>query len=522
MKSGRSSSDRAVRRTGARRLAAAAGGLALAAALTLGARAQVIPPPPPNPGDEPPPAPAPKTVAPAQRRATCPRCGYQCDPDWHYCVACGWDMTRLVGAAEEERLQAVARGTVRLVIGGKPYRHATAFAYGETKFFLTNARNLVGAVESHLKAMTFDNHEHPVTIYGYDLPSGVGLIKVEDLSIPALATAAVPAPPDSTWAVCYPVSFEDDLVTYLPVSLHRGQLTATGQSGTFLVSFENLLRTDHTIESGCSGGPLVDSRGRVVGMILDSPDDGITYALPLEGLDPIVASLRAAERPKRPYFGFGLVAPDERRRAKFGLDASATRPMIGYLISGSPAERAGLLPGDQLVAVGDARVATVWDAGRRLLASTPGGAGVPLTILRGAAERVLTIAPIQRPSRVMLAPIDEIEEALEANIHEATEGPTAKRGLIISDLVRGGRGERDHFKNGDTILEADRRPVRTRDAFNEIIRTRFKSMFDAMSPAEWRYASSYRVELEVRTEWKDRVTHPYVNLFPDVLAPPVY
>jgi S1-C subfamily serine protease len=522
MKSGRSSSERAARRVLRRRLAAAAGGLALAAALTLGPRAQAIPPPPPNPGDEPPAAPAPKNVAPVKRRAICPRCGYACDPEWHYCVACGWDMTRLVGSAEEERLQTVARGAVRLVIAGKRSRHATAFPYGETKLFVTNARNLVMENESYLKIMTFDNHEYPATVVGYDLPTGVGLIKVADVSIPPLQTAAAPAPPDSTWAVCYPVSYEDDLVKYLPVSLHRGQLTATGQSGTFLVSWESLLRTDHTIESGCSGGPLVDARGRVVGMILGSPDDGITYALPLDGMDAIVASLRAAEKPKRPYFGFGLVVPDERRRAKFGLDASATRPMIGYLTPGSPAEKAGFLPGDQLVAVGDARVSTVWDAGRRLLATMPGSAGVPLTILRGAAEKVLTVAPAERPARVLLAPIDEFEETLEANIQEVTDAASGKRSLTISDLVRGGRGERDHFKNGDTILEVDRRSVRTREAFNDVIRTRFKTTFDDKNSVDRLYASSYVVEIEVRTDWKDRVTHTYVNLFPDILAPPVY
>jgi len=108
MKSGRSSSERAARRVLVRRLAAATGGLALAAALTLGPRAQAIPPPPPNPGDEPPAAPAPKSVAPMKRRAICPRCGYACDPEWHFCAACGWDMTRLVGSAEEDRLQTVA------------------------------------------------------------------------------------------------------------------------------------------------------------------------------------------------------------------------------------------------------------------------------------------------------------------------------------------------------------------------------------------------------------------------------
>jgi len=311
---------------------------------------QALPPPPESLEATPTPAPVPKSSGP--KLLTCPRCGYLCDPAWHYCVACGWDMTRLIGEAEESRLQAIARASMGVIVGGRRNRYSTAFPFGGPGLWLTNARFLIGADESKLRVRSYNNREYPASIVGYDLPSGVGVLKADIPAVPSIQVAqTVPAPPESSWAVCFPVVFEDDVVRYLPVSLHRGHLTATGQAGTFQVSFENLLRTDHSIEDGCSGGPLVDSRGRIAGMILGSPDDGITYALPLDGLQDIVASLVRHEQPVRPFFGIGLSAPDERRRAKFGLDAGAGKPVISYLIPGSPSVQAGLRPGDLLLQV---------------------------------------------------------------------------------------------------------------------------------------------------------------------------
>ena len=479
----------------------------------------MLPPPPENPEE----TPAPPPKSPAARVLTCPRCGYRCEAGWHYCVACGWDLTRLVGEAEETRLQAVARASVRVTVGGRPNRHATAFPFGGPGLLLTTARVLIAADETSVTLMTFNNREYPASIVGYDLPSGVGLLKAEIPGVPPTEIApGAPSPPEPAWAVCYPVAFEDDVVQYLPVSLHRGQLTASGQTGTFFVSFENLLRTDHAIESGCSGGPLVDSRGRVAGMILGSPEDGLTYALPLEGLQSIVATLSRRARPERPFFGIGLVTPDDRRRLKFGIDSQASQPLIAYLIPGSPAAKAGVQSGDRLLAVGEEKVVTVWEAGRRLLAAAHGGPGVALTLARGGSERQVTVQPAKRPDRILLDPVDEIQESLEATLEEVSSGPGAQLGLRITDLARGGRGEKRRYRKGDVIVAVDGKSVKSLRAFADFIRMKFKEIFAEGAPTGREYASSYLVTLEVRTEKQEKVTRRYVNLFPDHLAPPVY
>jgi S1-C subfamily serine protease len=482
-----------------------------------------IPPPPDNPSAPGEQEREEKRLDRTPKLVPCPRCGYLCQEGWHYCISCGWDRTIPVGGDEERLLQSIARASVGVTVGGRPNRYATAFPFGDTGLLMTNARVLIGAISSSLKLRTFNNRIYSATVVGYDLPSGVGLLKadVPDLPEIELAPEAL-VPPEPTWAVCYPIVHEDDIVRYLPVSLHRGRLTATGQTGAFYVSFENLMRTDHAIEEGCTGAPLIDSRGRLAGMILNSPDDGITFASPLEELRSIAATLARDERPVRPYFGIGLVATDDRRRAKFGLEPGTTGPLVAYVIPKSPAEQAGVQPGDILLTIGEKAVTAVREAGRRLLGATPDDSGVTLEIVRDGAERELTVQPLTRPRRVLLDPIDEIQESLEANFEETAKGKGTPAGLRITDLVRGGRGEKARYKKGDIIVSVNKKSVKNFQTFNDIIRKKHAKIFAGDVKKDRLFSSSYHLVLGIRTADRKKATRDYVNLIPDFLAPPVY
>lgn len=523
MKFGRSSSERPGPARPRRRVAAfLLGAVGCGAVVTL-LRAQAIPPPPPNPGDAPKPSTRPAPPKPAAPKwAACPRCGYLCDVAWHYCIHCGWDRTRLTGTSEEQNLLGIARASMRVTVSGRPNRHGSAFPY-PGGFMVTNARLLVGAVEDNVRLSTWDNQEYVATIVGVDLPTGLAVLKTDKPAGAEIPFApSTPVPPESTWAVCYPIVREDDVVRLIPVSLHRGRLTATAQSGTHYVSFEDLLRTDHAIETGCTGGPLIDSRGRLAGMVLDKTDDGLTYALPLERLRPVLDTLVKGETPKWPYYGVGLVTADERRQKKFKIDSGVDHPVVGYLISGSPAAKAGVQPGDILTAVSGEPVATVWDAGSRLLAGKPGGAAVRLTLRRGAEEKSIEIAPVERPVRVVLEPFDELEETLEANLRPTSADGGKGHGLVVRDIVRGGRGEKSLYHDGDVITAIGSKSVDTPEDVNKVVRTQVPEIFTDSPRKDRRYASSYVTRIEVRSEGEEKETREYVNFFPDILAPPVY
>lgn len=501
-------------------------------------------------GPAPPALPPEGAARPATAQRICPRCGYRCDGTWRHCASCGWDLRTLTGPEAARRLEAISRSVVGLVVvkddlnpkellptdlqrlitryrlmDFKPGRHkafATAFSYGGPGLFVTSARVLERASAPQVR--TYNNRLVAAEILGYDIPSGIGLLRADlQGSAPLQPAESEPATGEGAWAICYPVAMEEDLVHYLPQSLHRGRITATGQSGTSLVAFENLLRTDHTLPGGCTGGPLIDLRGGLAGTLLGGPSPSLAYAVPAGDVGPMVEIMSHKTRPQRVYFGMGLVAPDDRQRARFGLEPAVTQPLVAYVVPGSPAESSGVRPGDIILAVRGQKVATVAEAGARLLAASPGSPPLGLTLLRAGQETDAAVAPGTRPDRILLDPVDEIREALQANLVEVTTGPTSRHGLLIKDLVPGGRGAEAGYKNGDTIVRVYSRHVRRFDTFRDIIRSENGHIFGEMDGQKGTVASSaYIVPLEVRTEDGKPERRTYFSLLPDLLAPPVY
>jgi S1-C subfamily serine protease len=483
---------------------------------------------------------APEAAAEAMRSPECPRCGYRCERPWKYCPSCGWDLEIPVGEAATQLLETVGRSVVGVIATfpkdvdpdlemlikkyhvkvlnepGQTRAFATAYRLGGAGLFVTSAHLLEGA--SGIQVRTFTNQILPASIVALDVPSGVGLIKA-DLAAAALRPGEGP-PGDGAWVVCMPVTIEEEpinLVRYWPQSLHRGRITGTGETGTGLVTYEDLLRTDHSIPSSCQGGPLLDLRGSVRGLIAGSPDTGLSYAVPVGAVVEVADLLARNERPPRPYFGMGLVAPDEWRRTRLGIPADERHAVVPYVIPGSPAERAGVRPGDLLVQVDGEEAPGVGPAGRLLLKSRAGGPPVRINVRRQGASLEISLAPVDRPARIFLAPIDELREGLEASLEEVTTGPTSQHGLRIADLVSGGRGDKSGYRRGDLIVAVNDRAVRRFDTFNEAVRTERRSFFanEAGRPI-------YVLSLDVKADGKDRESRRYRSVFPGTLVPPVY
>lgn len=496
------------------------------------------------------PMPAATEAAPAAEtsvRSTCPRCGYRCDPGWRFCASCGWDLGILVGEDAQQRLEALTRSTVgvtvlkrrrdlsdvlsprdfqrarRYLSGaiGRRKSWATAFPLGRPGIFVTSARVVAQAEQVTLR--TAGNLEYPARILATDPASGIGVIEAEvPGTAPLVRSRRDLSLPEDLYAVCYPVASDEELVRYLPVSLHRGQATASGQSGTYMVPLENLVRTDHSLPQGCLGGPLIDLRGEVAGMILGSLDTGIAFGVPIGDVHGVVETLSKGTVPERPYFGIGVVAVDERRRARFRIEGTAAHPLVGYLIPGSPAEQSGVRPGDYLAAIEGERVATVSEAKSRLMRASPGGAAVTLTLLRGGQEVGVAVPPGIRPERILLDPVDELQESLETNLTEVVSGPTVQQGLRLTDLVRGGRGEKDDYKSGDIITAVEGKGVRRLETFRTVVRLAKAHVFGEVTEGGDKDFLTYFLSLEIRSADGEKGRRTYFNLFPESLAPPVY
>ncbi len=160
---------------------------------------------------------------------------------------------------------------------------------------------------------------------------------------------------------------------------------------------ERLIQADVTLYPGFSGGPLVDAAGRVVGLNTSRLDRGVSVAIPSDTVQGVVQAILTQGRVKRGYLGVST----QPVPLPAGLAQSAgLAPGSGLLIvgvePGGPADQAGLMLGDLLIALAGQRVQDAEDL-QGLLGPERVGAPTQVRILRGGQLRELTVTIGERP-----------------------------------------------------------------------------------------------------------------------------
>ena len=117
-------------------------------------------------------------------------------------------------------------------------------------------------------------------------------------------------------------------------------------------SLDNYIQTDAAISFGNSGGPLINSRGEIIGInaAVSRQANNIGFAIPINQARAILPQLKAQGRVSRGYIGVALRDVDPDLQASLGLDAREGA-LVQDVTAGSPGARAGIKPYDLIVAV---------------------------------------------------------------------------------------------------------------------------------------------------------------------------
>lgn len=205
----------------------------------------------------------------------------------------------------------------------------------------------------------------------------------------------------SAYAIGSPWGLDQSLTTGVISGLRREMPTTRGHEVT------NMIQTDAAIYPGNSGGPLLDSAGRLIGVIavsyrLDVPNSALGFAIPVDAVSRIVPELIAKGR--IPTAGIGIVPADDAAAAPGGIDGVA----IARVRPGSPAERAGLrgmnadtgTQGDVITAANGVPVRTPFDLTKALERVGIGGT-IDLTVRRDGktATTAVNIVDVGQPPR---------------------------------------------------------------------------------------------------------------------------
>jgi S1-C subfamily serine protease len=300
--------------------------------------------------------------------------------------------SRTVVAAVARAAPSVVHVAVRL--SGRRRRGeggGSGFVLTPDGFVVTNSHVVHGASERRVTLA--DGSEWAARLVGDDPGSDLALLRIE-------APELVPIPRGDSRALRVgqlvvalgsPYGFRATATAGIVSALGRSLRTASGR----LV--DDVIQTDAALNPGNSGGPLVDHTGAAVGVNTAAilPGQGVCFAIPLRAAERVAAALIREGRVRRARIGIGAeTVPIPRALARHHRLAAGTGVKVLSVESGAPADAAGVLRGDVIVALDGAPVADADDL-QRLLAEAAIGRPVALGLLRLTERRELSVMPAE-------------------------------------------------------------------------------------------------------------------------------
>ena len=247
-----------------------------------------------------------------------------------------------------------------------------------------------GNAGGEIQVTLADGSSVPAEVLGDDPPSDLAVVRFateEEPTVATLGEAGDLVVGQLVVAIGNPLGFQRSVTTGVVSAVGR---SIRGESGRLI---ENVIQTDAAINPGNSGGPLADASARVVGIntAIIGGAQGIGFAVPVSGsFRRVVFTLVTEGRVRRAYLGVVV----ESRQARGGFEGGAG---VRTVAPNSPAERAGVKPGDVIVGLGGERVRSNDDLLNQLDGSAIGH-DAPLRVLRGSRELTLTVRPQEQPT----------------------------------------------------------------------------------------------------------------------------
>ena len=254
-------------------------------------------------------------------------------------------------------------------------------------YVLTNSHVVERANEIEVNLM--DGSTFSAQNVGSDPATDLAVVRVGSSGLPAaqLGDSATLRVGQLVIAIGNPLGFQSTVSSGVISALGRA---LRSQSGRLI---DNVIQTDVSLNPGNSGGPLVDSRARVIGIntAMMSMAQGIGFAVPIDTAKWVVSELLTRGKVRRAYLGLaGQARPIGRRVQRYFELPIASAVEVASVEPSGPAHKAGLLARDLIVMVNGHSISSVDDI-HRLLIGQAAGTIFNVTILRGGQRRELQV-----------------------------------------------------------------------------------------------------------------------------------
>jgi serine protease Do len=352
----------------------------------------------------------------------------------------------------------------------------SGFVWSSQGIIVTNNHVVEGA--SRITVNFSDGTQVPAKLIGVDPDSDVAVLRVEanNLLAAPIGTSADLLIGETVVAVGNPFGLSGTVTTGVVSAL--GRSVPSKEAGR---TFTDFIQTDASINPGNSGGPLLNIEGKVIGIntMIYANAQGIGFAIPVDRAKKVIQDILRYGQVHSAWIGAvtATITPEEARRT--GLRASRGA-LVARVIAGSPAQAAGLRPGDIITAVAG-RPIDSREAFSTLTATVAAGQPLSLTVSRDGSTKSVSVRPTEAPNDLGLRILHEIAGLTVIDQNHA---------VVIDDVARGSRGENIGLSQGDVIVGVNGNEITSVKVLNQALTQSAERSSVVLQVARGRYIYS--------------------------------
>ncbi len=249
---------------------------------------------------------------------------------------------------------------------------------------------------------------------------------------------------------------------------------------------EGFIQTDAAINPGNSGGPLINVDGEVIGIntAIIMGAQGLGFAVPINQAKWVMDQILKYGKVKRSKIGVYIQPLTPELAKHFGVKKGV---LVSQVQKGGPAEKAGIKPGDIIIAVNGKEVEDVNDL-QKLIMRNPPGTKVKITVIRNGKKKDIEVVTtsweeeedVKGSMQELEAKYGLIVKDITPELVEKYRIPKVPYGVLVYGVKYGSPADQAGLRSGDIILTVNKKPVKSAEDFWKIVKKAEKKGADSV------------------------------------------
>jgi serine protease Do len=335
----------------------------------------------------------------------------------------------------------------------------SGFIMSRDGYIVTN--NHVVEDAEQIKVKLANGKEYDGKIVGRDPKTDLALVKIDGASdLHPLPLGNSDELKVGSWVVAVGSPFGLEQTVTAGIVSAKGRVIGSGP-------YDNFIQTDASINPGNSGGPLINTKGEVVGIntAILAQGKGIGFAIPVNMAKDIAPQLQEKGHVTRGWFGVSIQEMTPELAKSFGLKEKKGA-LVSEVVTGSPAEKAGIQQGDVIMEFDGKAVADSQEL-PRMVASTPVGKSVNVKLWRNGKALDQQVKVSEMEENIEVSKTASHNKTLGIGVQNITPEMArhlrlkSETGVVVTRVESGSPAADAGIQTGDIIREVNRTPVKS-------------------------------------------------------------